>query len=75
MPFREYSPFFGPDELNALTTAYDAAWQHLWVSCTALTPKRAAILQRNLAQIILASACNGERDIERLKDVALRALG
>ena len=26
MPFREYSPFFRPEELDALTAAYNAAW-------------------------------------------------
>ena len=29
MPFREYSPFFRPEELDALTTAYNSAWHHL----------------------------------------------
>ena len=72
MPFREYSPYFLSDELNAFTAAYEAAWQHLWA--TSLTPDQAAALKKKLAQIILASACNGEREAERLKDTAPWAL-
>ena len=32
------------------------------------------VLKKNLAQIILASACNGKRDIEQLKEIALRGV-
>jgi hypothetical protein len=39
-----------------------------------LTADQAAVLKKNLAQIILASACNGERDIEQLKEIALRGV-
>jgi hypothetical protein len=74
MPFQKYSPFFAPEELRALAAAYEATWQQL--ACeAALNVAQAANLKRNLAQIILASACNGEREPERLKGVALRALG
>jgi hypothetical protein len=73
MPFREYSSYFLSDELNAFTAAYEAAWQHLWATGT--NSDQAAVLKKKLAQIILASACNGERETERLKDIALRALG
>jgi hypothetical protein len=73
MPFREYSPYFLSDELKAFTAAYEAAWQHL--EATDLVPSQAAVLKKKLAQIILASACSGEREAERLKDIALRALG
>jgi len=27
MPFKTYAAFFRPDELDALTAAYDAAWR------------------------------------------------
>jgi hypothetical protein len=40
----------------------------------ALDPAQAAVLKKNLAQIILAFACNGERSIDRLRGVALKAL-
>ena len=64
--------FFQPDELNALTAAYDAAWQHLWATSVGMTPAEASALRTKLAQIILASACTGERDMERLRGDALR---
>jgi hypothetical protein len=31
-------------------------------------------LKKNLAQIILASACSGKRDVEQLKEIALRGV-
>jgi uncharacterized protein YjbJ (UPF0337 family) len=73
MPFQEYSPFFEPEELDALTSAYDAAWQHLWVNRLTLTADQVRVLKKNLAQVILASACNGTRDVEQLKEIALRS--
>jgi hypothetical protein len=73
-PFQEFSVFFGPDELEAMTTAYNAVWCHLIVTGAALTPLQVGTIRRKLAQIILASACSGERKPERLKEVALRAL-
>ena len=72
MPFREYSSYFPTNELDAFTAAYDEAWKHL--RDTGTTPDLAAVLKRNLAQIILASACNGEREVEQLKAIALKAL-
>ena len=71
MPFRRYSPYFPSDELDAFTAAYEAAWQHF----RATTPDQADVLKKNLTQIILASACKGEREVEKLKAIALRALG
>jgi hypothetical protein len=34
----------------------------------------ASDLKKRLAQVILASACTGERDAKRLEQIALRAL-
>ena len=73
MPFREYSSHFPTNQLDAFTAAYDAAFKELLDRGT--TPDQAAVLKKNLAQIILASACKGERDVDRLKAIALRALG
>ena len=72
MHLRDYSSFFQPEEFEALTAAYDAAWRHLWGST--LTPDQVPVLQKKLAQIILASACNGKRDVEQLKEIALRGV-
>jgi hypothetical protein len=69
MPFREFSSYFPTDELDAFTAAYEAAWQHL--CATGTTHDQAGVLKKNLAQIILASACKGEREVEQLKAIAL----
>ena len=72
MPFREYSSHFPSNELDAFTAAYEAAWRRLGAIGT--TPDQAAVLKKNLAQIILASACSGKRDVEQLKEIALRGV-
>ena len=72
MPFREYSSHFPTNQLDAFTAAYDEAWKELRDRGT--TPDQ-AVLKKNLAQIILASACKGEREVEQLKAIALKALG
>jgi hypothetical protein len=74
MRLRDYSAFFPPDELHAMTAAYDAAWQHLRAKRPALTAEQAQVLKKNLVQIILASACNGKRDVGQLKKIALRGV-
>lgn len=73
-PFREFSGFFGPDDLDAMTAAYVAAWSQLCMG-VAIAPHQIGAMKKKLVEIILASACTGERKPERLKDVALRALG
>jgi hypothetical protein len=75
MTFADYRSFFKPDELNALTAAYDSAWKHLCAAHSAMTPAQEADLKERLAKMILASACTGERDPERLTEIALRGLG
>jgi hypothetical protein len=74
MRLRDYSYFFRPEEFDALTAAYDAAWQDLWTKRLTLTADQVPVLKKNLAQIILASACNGKRDVEQLKEIALRGV-
>jgi hypothetical protein len=36
--------------------------------------RSAPCAEKKLAQIILASACNGKRDVAQLKDIALRGV-
>ena len=67
MPFQEFSSFFGPDELDAMTAAYNAAWYQLWIAGVAVTPHQVGVVKRKLAQVILASACTGARDRKRLR--------
>lgn len=71
---RDYSSFFPPEEFAALTAAYDAAWQDLWTKRLTLNADEVPVLKRNLTQIILASACNGKRDVKQLKEIALRGV-
>ncbi|MGE5304107.1 MAG: hypothetical protein ACM3TN_12400 [Alphaproteobacteria bacterium] len=74
MRLQDFASFFRRDEFAAMTAAYDAAWQHLRFHKPELTDNQAKNLKRKLAQIILASACNGIRDVVRLKEIALRAV-
>ena len=73
MIFKKYAAFFQPHELSALTAAYLALWQEVRAT-EHIGPSEASVLKNNLAQIILASACTGERNSERLKQIALRAV-
>ena len=73
MTFKKYAAFFPPHELAALAAAYDAAWQQMQTSMP-IKDRESSVLKNNLAQIILASACTGERDTERVKRIALRAV-
>jgi hypothetical protein len=74
MQLRDYSSFFQPEEFDALTAAYDAAWQDLWANRLTLGADQLPVLKNNLVQIILASACNGKRDVGQLKEIALRGV-
>jgi len=71
MPFEAYLAYFRPEALGILAAAYDAAWQDLWTERLTLGAEQTSVLKKNLAQIILASACTGKRDVERLKEIAL----
>lgn len=74
MPFQEFASFFGPDELDAMTAAYNSAWCQLWIAGVAVTAYPPAILKKKIAQVILAAACAGPREQKRLEQVAVRAL-
>ena len=74
MHLQDYSSFFRPLEFDAMTAAYDAAWQHMRTDMPTLTADQVQVLKKNLAQMILASACTGKRDAVRLKEIALRGV-
>ena len=57
-----------------MTAAYDAAWKQLRTHRPTLTAEQVRVLKKNLAQIILASSCTGKREVERLKEIALRGV-
>jgi hypothetical protein len=73
MPFQDFAPFFGPDELEAMTAAYNAAWYQLWLAGIAVTLHPDAV-RKKLAQVILAAACTGKREQKRLEAIAIKAL-
>ena len=75
MRLQQYSSFFRPEEFAAMIAAYDAAWQQLRTHRPTLTAEQVRVLKKkNLAQIILASSCTGKREVERLKEIALRGV-
>ena len=49
MQLRDYSSYFQPEEFEALTAAYDAAWQELWAKRLTLTCDQVPVLQRIVA--------------------------
>ena len=76
MPFQKYSPFLGPEELKALTAAFDATWHELSANPDLITEDKIALMKKKLAHRILVSAtAGGVRDVETLKEQALRSLG
>jgi len=77
VPFQQYAPFFKPEELDTLTAAFEATWQVLSASGLDLSSEdKIALLKRNLAQRILVSAtAGGVRDVETMKEQAMRSLG
>jgi hypothetical protein len=63
---------FDPDTLQIMGVALDCAWYRLLVSGSALTASwRAEHTREALAAQIVASAQLGERDTDRLCDLAL----
>jgi hypothetical protein len=74
MPFQQYSDFFQPKEIEAFTTAYNAARLQLWATGLTFPGDQDSVIKRKLRQMILASACKGERDAECLKEIALRGV-
>ena len=74
MRLKDFASFFRREDFDAMTTAYNEAWQQLRWGGSKLTDSQARILERKLTQIILASACNGIRDVVRLREIALRGI-
>ena len=74
MQLLDFTAFFQPEELAALGAAYNAAWKDLRTTKLNLRAAQASVLRRNLVQILLAAACNGTRDVDHLKEIALRGV-
>ena len=47
MQLRDYSSYFQPEEFDALTAAYDAAWQEMWAKRLTLTSEQVPVLKKN----------------------------
>lgn len=74
MQLRDFADFFQPEEFAAFGVAYDSAWSDLWATRLTLTAAQAAVLKKNLVQILLAAACHGIHDADQLKEIALRGV-
>jgi hypothetical protein len=76
MPFQPYASYFTPEELDTLTAAFNDTLQELRTSGIDLSSEdKVALVKRKLAQRILVSAtAGGVRDVETLKEQALRSL-
>ena len=75
--FQRIRAILEPEELDTLTAAFDATWQELSAANPDLsTEDKIALMKKKLAHRILASAtAGGVRDVETLKEHALRSLG
>ena len=72
--FQEFAHFFGPEDLDAMSAAFDGAWYQLCIAGLVANSLQIATTKKKLAQIILSAATTGERSRERLQDIALRSL-
>ena len=59
---------FERDVIRTMSDAFDSA-------CRIIRVADRSVTRQGLAQKIIAAAANGERDPERLRDIALRAYG
>jgi len=71
--FREYSPFFEPDELLALTFCLRCSLAAIRGLRYLSQSSPSCRFNKSLAYIIMASACYGEQSIDRLMGIALKA--
>ena len=60
--------------LDALTAAKTPRGNSCGPTVMPPSADQGSVAKKNLAQIILAAACNGEREPERLKEIALRGV-
>src|SRR5262245_38925577 len=67
------SPSYGPEALNAMGAAFDAAWAE--IESTFTTGQAAVTLARlQLASAVLSVADDASRDVQVLKRAALQAM-
>ena len=75
MPFRdENTSAFGPDDLDILTAAFDAAWEQLATDDRIASEDQIELLKKRLAICILACATPGQLDRTKLTEDGLKVL-
>jgi hypothetical protein len=69
MPFRdENTSAFGPDDLDILTAAFNAAWEQLTTTDGRIASEDQIELKKRLATCILACATSGQLDRAKLTE-------
>jgi hypothetical protein len=77
MPLTKYAHFFGPEELDTLTAAFDSAWTQLAVSSgiNLSSKDQITLVRERLADCIVGLARNKRTlDAQQLAQAALRSL-
>ncbi len=75
MPFRdENTSAFGPDDLDILTAAFNAAWEQLATTDGRIASEDQIELKRRLATCILACATPGQLDRAKLTEDGVKVL-
>jgi hypothetical protein len=75
MPFRdENTSAFGPDDLDIITAAFNAAWEQLATTDGRLGSEDQIELKKRLATCILACATPGQLDRVKLTKEGLKVL-
>ena len=72
MPFSHVRNSYQPEQLNKVTEAFDLAWPQIMLADPA-TDLQLEQLRQRLANFIVACACRGEFEPEKLAQTALRA--
>ena len=73
MPFSHVRNSYQPEQLNKLTEAFDLAWPQILLAYGTATEMQLGQLRQRLANFIVACACRGEFQPEKLVQTALRA--
>ena len=71
MPFSHVSDSYQPEQLKKLTEAFDLAWPQITLATA--TEIQLEQLRQRLGNFIVACACRGEFEPEKLVQTALRA--
>jgi hypothetical protein len=73
MPFSHVSDSYQPEQLKKLTEAFNLVWPQIMLDYGAATDIQLEALRTRLANFIIACACLGEFEPEKLRETALRA--